>query len=102
VSGGIVVLVEVGVGVREGVAVSVSVGGGWVGAVVKVGGGVKLAVRVGGTKPVEVMVGVRVSDGIIVMVAEGMSSGVSVGDCWLGVGVPVAEGARRIATIPAQ
>jgi hypothetical protein len=69
---------------------------------VKVGGGVKLDVGEGGTKPVDVRVGVKVSEGIIVTVAEGLRIGVSVGDRWLGVGVPVAEGARRMATIPAQ
>ncbi len=68
----------------------------------KVGGGVKLAVREGGTKLVEVVVGVKVSDGIVVGVAEGMSSGEADGGSWLGVEVLVAEGARRIATIPAQ
>jgi len=63
---------------------------------------VKLAVRVGGTNPVEVSVGVKVSDGVVVRVTEGMRTGVVDGGSWLGVGVPVAEGARRIAMIPAQ
>lgn len=66
------------------------------------GGGVKLAVREGGTNPVEVAVSVKVSDGSVVRVAEGMSTDVADGGSWLGVGVPVADGARRIATIPAQ
>ena len=62
----------------------------------------KLAVRDGGTNPVGVAVGVDVSDGIVVSVAEGMRTGVVEGANWLGVGVPVAMGARIIATIPAQ
>lgn len=76
----------------------VSVGGGGV----KVGGGVKLAVREGGTNPVEVVVAVKVSEGCIVRVAEGMRTDVADGGSWLGVGEPVADGARRIATIPVQ
>jgi hypothetical protein len=63
---------------------------------------VKLAVREGGTNPVKVAVGVKVSDGIVVRVAEGTRKVVADGGNWLGVGVPVAEGARRIATMPAQ
>lgn len=68
----------------------------------KVGGGVKLAVRVGGTNPGEVEVGVKVSVGIDVNVAEGMRTGVVVKGRWVGGGVEVAVGARRKATIPAQ
>ncbi len=68
----------------------------------KVGGGVKLAVRVGGTNPVEVSVGVKVSEGVVMRVAEGVRTAVVDGICWLGVGVIVVEGARRIAMIPKQ
>ena len=46
---------------------------------VKVGGGVKLAVREGGTNPVEVAVTVKVSDGCVVRVAEGMRTDVADG-----------------------
>ena len=62
----------------------------------------KLAVRDGGTNPVDVAVGVDVSDGTVVNVAEGIRTAVVDGASWLGVGVPVAVGARRIAMIPAQ
>ena len=68
----------------------------------KVGCGVKLEVGEDGTKPVGDKVGVKVSVGSAVLVAEGMIKGVSDGGDWLGVGVSVAEGARRIAMTPAQ
>jgi hypothetical protein len=69
---------------------------------VKVGCGVKLEVGEGGIKPVGDKVGVKVSVGIAVLVAEGIRYGVLDGSSSLGVGVSVIVGARRIAMIPAQ